>query len=706
MNVNNGYNGRTSSARGIVPYSGPQDQRGRVFSVTINKGSRAERLIELDQLTPLFQDNSDLVQDRTITIPHARYGLGQLEVGHNDGNLHIQLYLEFDSVRTSSAVQKFVTEVLGGRTQVRVYIGRFEKQRNKEMRTYASKQRSRAPGTSPWEFQYQEDDAPDARALEPEEVEDIHNGARRDRGERDGSSNSNPVQQEQGLKAGVINRAFLVNEITNGARLSEISRKYPNQYAIFPRELQAARAVWLSNQPQERNKKVVFCLWGKTGTGKTSATDAFLNYYNLGRDDFFHVKATRTGTLWFDGYDGQKIIIFDDFNSNVMLQDILHLTDFNAGQHQFEVKFGKVRLLHRIVIFTSNKSPTTEWYDNEPDESRQAVLRRLTFKLRFSDDRDPEATARSMSAHIKAQDPELWKYYEDKRMEDGEVDLDNLPPPNFETPMKTQGSLNPLLAPRPELSTKPFALATQPIKFPPLDNLSDEEEEEDSEGTSITSSKCASSDEDEEDAKLYSAGQEGRNELFQDFMKSGIPVVLDPTAIWKFDMNQAIKLAFQPTCVNYFQTSLLGPFEQKNGEERAIMELERINGFSRSYYPHWHWFRKDRLDAMIVRMYGLQAKISKFNEHLLDHCEEILEKTSWQIPHAIFRTLMTKHNRPFMGNTKDELIEFQGALLARDEFPPMGLSYAETASQPLPVPTLERTDNTELEITQVIETDI
>lgn len=110
-------------------------------------------------------------------------------------------------------------------------------------------------------------------------------------------------------------------------------------------------------------------LWGNTGTGKTR---------------WVHDQVT-TGTLyiyagsnpdspWFDGYEGNESVLFDDFRgySTLKFEFLLRLLDRYAMQ--VPVKGGFVEWCPRKIYITSNVPPL-EWYPSIGDIT--PLLRRL-----------------------------------------------------------------------------------------------------------------------------------------------------------------------------------------------------------------------------------------------------------------------------------------------------------------------------------------
>ncbi len=111
---------------------------------------------------------------------------------------------------------------------------------------------------------------------------------------------------------------------------------------------------------------MTFVYWGHTGTGKTRLA---------------HILTKRRAwvspsNVWFDGYEGQEDVIFDDFSSEDMNRGMF-LRLFDRYPMTVPVKGGFVNWTPKRAFITSNVEPAN-WYDNDP-----AILRRLDGIFRF-----------------------------------------------------------------------------------------------------------------------------------------------------------------------------------------------------------------------------------------------------------------------------------------------------------------------------------
>lgn len=85
----------------------------------------------------------------------------------------------------------------------------------------------------------------------------------------------------------------------------------------------------------------------------------------------------KSGSEWFDGYTGQNIVLFDDFDSGQCSYRLL-LKLLDRYPLSVQVKGGCVNWRPRIVYITSNRDPSM-WYTEEPNID--ALLRRIDVTI-------------------------------------------------------------------------------------------------------------------------------------------------------------------------------------------------------------------------------------------------------------------------------------------------------------------------------------
>lgn len=155
--------------------------------------------------------------------------------------------------------------------------------------------------------------------------------------------------------------------IRNGKRRKELFEEFITVCARYPKFVNECRMLYSGSRDW---KTFVTVYWGETGTGKTRKA------FEATTEPYVH-----SGGQWFDGYDGEEEVIFDDFGgSEFKLTYLLKLLD--RYPMRVQVKGGFVNWIPKKIYITSNYSPK-EWYSNAKDEHVKALYRRLDRVVRF-----------------------------------------------------------------------------------------------------------------------------------------------------------------------------------------------------------------------------------------------------------------------------------------------------------------------------------
>lgn len=132
-------------------------------------------------------------------------------------------------------------------------------------------------------------------------------------------------------------------------------------------------------------KLYVQFIFGPTGVGKTFRVyEICKEYINTG--DFYKVLSSKG--KWWDGYDSQNIILFDEFYGQVAISKMNSYLD--GYPLQLEIKGSTTYKKWKIVFITSNDHPES-FYKNSPmisDACRAGFLRRLDSIVNINESKE------------------------------------------------------------------------------------------------------------------------------------------------------------------------------------------------------------------------------------------------------------------------------------------------------------------------------
>jgi len=166
----------------------------------------------------------------------------------------------------------------------------------------------------------------------------------------------------------------VAQDVVDGKPFSEIALTYRSTWIRYNRGLKSLRATIST---EERTwKTIVHYYYGISGAGKSYAANQESKEYG----DDVYVK--EPGNKWFDGYYGQKLVVFDEFRANWFpLSTLLRILD--AYPLRVEIKGEtSVNFLATHIWITSNMAPD-QLYVSATGHELQALLRRLDFIQHF-----------------------------------------------------------------------------------------------------------------------------------------------------------------------------------------------------------------------------------------------------------------------------------------------------------------------------------
>lgn len=110
---------------------------------------------------------------------------------------------------------------------------------------------------------------------------------------------------------------------------------------------------------------------GETGTGKTRKA--------MEEEDVF--KTTGDNLQWFDGYDGENVLIIDEYDNNIPITKLLNLLD--GYQLRLPIKGSFTYANWTKVIITTNLDKD-EFHRNAKANHKAALLRRISKWITFT----------------------------------------------------------------------------------------------------------------------------------------------------------------------------------------------------------------------------------------------------------------------------------------------------------------------------------
>lgn len=274
-----------------------------------------------------FQDIPGNWPQRTEWPDTVTYAVWQIEKAPGTGRLHVQGYVEFSKALGMQAIK----DAIGDNT---AHIEEA-KGTSTENKKYCSKSDSRIDG--PFEF---------------------------------------GKQREQGKRSDL---AAVYEDVKAGKTLVEVMDNNPVAYIKFSRGIKDARFLIQQKAAFKRRDVVVTVIWGQTGTGKTRSV---LDEH--GDENVFILNKQSSGSqIWWDGYDGQNVLLIDEFYGWIPYDSLLRLLDiYNTS---LPVKGSFTHAGWTRVYITSNKHPR-DWYKNVAEKEGRigeipAALERRMHKI-------------------------------------------------------------------------------------------------------------------------------------------------------------------------------------------------------------------------------------------------------------------------------------------------------------------------------------
>ena len=266
---------------------------------------------------PTMTDD-EFFNDFLKSLESIKYFIGQREQGEETGTEHFQFYIEFEFARHF----KTVKSVLPPGTHIEQRKGT-----KKQAREYCCKPETRVGEV----YEYGE-------FIEERQRTDLHN---------------------------------IIAAIKAGMSLNDLRDDYEAQFFMFQKKFETERAIYLDKKFGNifRDMNVSY-IYGKTGTGKTRSIAQKYGYRNIFRVTEYDQRA-------FDNYDGQDIIIFEEFRSSFKIAQMLNYLDGHTCR--LPCRFYDKTACFTQVFITTNISLDKQYPNIQQEEpaTYDAFVRRI-----------------------------------------------------------------------------------------------------------------------------------------------------------------------------------------------------------------------------------------------------------------------------------------------------------------------------------------
>ena len=163
--------------------------------------------------------------------------------------------------------------------------------------------------------------------------------------------------------------ADLLDMMKDGMSTYQIIEECPQYLLQLDKLERAILAIRKEKSKNEWRDVVTTYIWGPTGTGKTSYVMNMYGYSNVYRvTDYGHP---------FDGYNGEDIILFDEFHNSLNIHDMKKYLD--GYPVEFPARYAnKQAMFHRVFLTSQWDLKRQYMYEQREDElSWGALLRRI-----------------------------------------------------------------------------------------------------------------------------------------------------------------------------------------------------------------------------------------------------------------------------------------------------------------------------------------
>lgn len=173
---------------------------------------------------------------------------------------------------------------------------------------------------------------------------------------------------EKGERTDVQQAKSIIDE---GGSMLQVAEECFESFCRYERAFRSYKRMKTTSRDWEME---VYILWGKPGTGKTRWAN------ELSESVYFLETPRGSECPWWDNYDGEEVVVIDDFYGWLKWSFLLKLLD--RYKFQVPIKGGFMEFTSKKIVITSNASPAT-WYQYSEKMDKEALKRRITEVWHF-----------------------------------------------------------------------------------------------------------------------------------------------------------------------------------------------------------------------------------------------------------------------------------------------------------------------------------
>lgn len=164
-----------------------------------------------------------------------------------------------------------------------------------------------------------------------------------------------------------------LQSIRDGDSAEDVWDSFGSVMVRYPRGMQNAVQHYAKGRSDEPITVVVF--WGRAGMGKSYAARHLF-------PEAYYAPVSVNGFQWFDGYEGEFTIIFEDVDPKYIMDLPTFKNLCDSGPMPLPTKGGHVACAARTIVFTSNCN-WRDWYPKADYNNREAIERRVDLAYEY-----------------------------------------------------------------------------------------------------------------------------------------------------------------------------------------------------------------------------------------------------------------------------------------------------------------------------------